>query len=190
MDTASYEFTQDWLNTRPETWERVLAPYVGVPTQMLEVGSFEGRSAVWFLESVLTHPDSRITCIDTFGGSVEHANLDLSELEKRFDRNMQSHAAKVTKIKGSSRVVLRDLPFNSFDIAYVDGSHEAADVLADAVLVWDLVKPGGVIALDDYGWHTPAVPQDPSVAIDAFMHVMKGQYDVLHKEWMVVLAKL
>jgi predicted O-methyltransferase YrrM len=184
-----YEFTQDWLNTRPETWEQVLEPYVGVPAQLLEIGSFEGRSATWFLDNVLTHPDSRITCIDTFGGSAEHANLDLSDLERRFDRNMASHAPKVTKIKGPSRVVLRDLPLGSFDIAYVDGSHEAEDVLTDAVLVWDLVKPGGVIALDDYGWHTPTVPKDPSVAIDAFMEVMEGRYEVLHKHYMVVLAK-
>jgi predicted O-methyltransferase YrrM len=163
---------------------------VGVPASLLEIGSFEGRSAVWFLENVLTHPDSRITCIDTFGGSVEHSDLDLSELEQRFDHNMEPHAEKVTKIKGASRRTLRDLPFHSFDIAYVDGSHEAADVLADVVLVWDLVKHGGVVALDDYGWHTPTVPKDPSVAIDAFMEVMEGQYDLLHKQWMMVLRKL
>jgi hypothetical protein len=31
-----------------------------------------------------------------------------------------------------------------FDFVYVDGSHEACDVLSDSVLVWPMLKPQGV----------------------------------------------
>lgn len=41
---------------------------------------------------------------------------------------------------------------NYFDYIYVDGSHEAPDVLFDALLAHRLVKKGGVISFDDYLW--------------------------------------
>jgi predicted O-methyltransferase YrrM len=182
---GTYEFTQDWVGKRTDIWSEVFQPHVGAPVRMLEVGSFEGRSTVWFLENVLTHPEARIVCVDTFAGGVEHGGLDLSELEQRFDRNMASHAQKVIKAKGLSRVVLRELPLESFDIAYVDGSHEAADVLADAVLVWDLVKAGGLVVFDDYGWE----PDGPRVALDAFLQCMEGTYESLHKGYLLVLTR-
>jgi predicted O-methyltransferase YrrM len=185
VSSGTYEFTQDWVGKRPDIWSKVFEPHIGDPVRMLEIGSFEGRSTVWFLDNVLTHPEARIVCVDTFSGGVEHSDLDLSELEQRFDRNMAGHAPKVTKAKGSSRVVLRELPFESFDIAYVDGSHEAADVLADAVLVWDLVKPGGLVVFDDYGWE----PDGPKVALDAFLQCMDGRYEPVHKGYLLVLTK-
>jgi predicted O-methyltransferase YrrM len=180
-----YEFTQEWALNNVQSWTKLLQRFVGAPVRFLEVGSFEGRSTTWFLDNVLTHPDAHIHCIDTFGGSVEHAKLDLSELEQRFDHNTAPHAAKVTKSKGPSQVLLRELPPGSFDFAYVDGSHEAPDVLMDAVLVWDLVKPGGLIIFDDYGGGAPGV----RIAVDAFMSCMEGRFDLAHKGYQVAITR-
>lgn len=47
---------------------------------------------------------------------------------------------------------LCQLPVNAFDFYYVDGSHVAPDVMADAVLGWRLLKPGGIMVFDDYEW--------------------------------------
>ena len=38
-----------------------------------------------------------------------------------------------------------------FDFIYIDGSHEYQDVLSDLEGAWKIVKPGGIIAGDDYG---------------------------------------
>jgi hypothetical protein len=97
---SSYEFTEDWTEYRTDLWGEVLGRYIGVPTRMVEIGAFERRSAAWFLDKVLTHPDAHIVCVDMFAGGIEHAELDLSELEQRFDRNMAGHAPKVAKMKG------------------------------------------------------------------------------------------
>jgi hypothetical protein len=40
-----------------------------------------------------------------------------------------------------------------FDFIYIDGSHMRVDVLLDAVLAWQLLKPGGFMVLDDYEWN-------------------------------------
>ena len=76
----------------------------------------------------------------------------MTEVERRFDHNLRvAHAAhKVTKIKATSREALRKLPFESYDLVYLDGSHMAADVLEDAVLSFPLLKPGGILIFDDY----------------------------------------
>ncbi|WP_162666955.1 class I SAM-dependent methyltransferase [Gemmata massiliana] len=61
-------FTEDWFAYNVPVWARVLAPLVGKPVRALEIGVFEGRSTVWLLENVLTHPDVSLTWTDTFGG--------------------------------------------------------------------------------------------------------------------------
>ncbi len=33
-------------------------------------------------------------------------------------------------------------------VIYVDGSHKARDVIADAVLAWALLRPGGILIFD------------------------------------------
>jgi len=44
-------------------------------------------------------------------------------------------------------------------------------VLADLVLSWDLLKPGGLVILEDYAWKNKEFPDElrPQVAVDAFI---------------------
>ncbi|PZO55779.1 MAG: hypothetical protein DCF16_01505 [Alphaproteobacteria bacterium] len=63
-----------------------------------------------------------------------------------------------------------------YDIAYVDGSHQAPDVLIDSVLAFKLLRVGGIMVFDDYLWHMEAAgKQDlvnmPKLAIDAFINI-------------------
>jgi predicted O-methyltransferase YrrM len=64
---------------------------------------------------------------------------------------------------------------NSFDLVFVDGSHQACDVLSDLVLSYHLCAVGGQIICDDYLWSNARHgSQDllmmPRLAIDAFAH--------------------
>lgn len=36
------------------------------PINWLELGSFEGRSALWTVENMFLNPDSRVTCVDAW----------------------------------------------------------------------------------------------------------------------------
>jgi len=64
---------------------------------------------------------------------------------------------------------------DKFDFIYIDGSHQAPDVLADAVLSSVLIRKGGIIVFDDYFWRDRMSRNDclraPSVAIDAFKQI-------------------
>ena len=183
-------FTADWVSYNLPVWTEVLGPLAGKPVHALEVGVFEGRTSVWLLENVLTHPDATLTWIDTFEGSAEHAGADLAGLEGRFRANTARFGAKVRGQVKKSQEVLRGMAGERFDLVYLDGSHEAADVLADAVLAWPLLKPGGLLGFDDYGWRVfPEPERRPAPAVDAFLTCLRGRYAEVHRGYQVWVKK-
>ena len=183
-------FTVDWFTAHVPLWEKLFAPFAGEPVHALEVGVFEGRSSAWLLDHVLTHPAATLTWVDTFAGGAEHARLDLGGLEARFRANVARFGAKVGGTVGRSGDVLRAMTGERFDLIYLDGSHAAADVLADAVLAWPLLKPGGLLGFDDYRWAGMPRPEDrPAVGIDAFLAAMRGRYAEVHRDYQVWVRK-
>ncbi|MBF2028089.1 MAG: class I SAM-dependent methyltransferase [Oscillatoriales cyanobacterium C42_A2020_001] len=194
-----YQFTQDWFSINIPVWQQQLVRFINIPDlKVLEIGSWEGRSTCWLLDNILTHPSARITCVDTFEGSVEHEVMceedAVKTIEQRFDANIAKTGAseKVRKMIGSSQTVLRSLIPNSYNLAYIDGSHVACDVLEDALLTWRLVKVGGVIIFDDYGFQFPeGITEDPpKVAVDAFMTVFGKKVRLLHQGYQVLVEKI
>ena len=181
---SGYSFSTDYVSVHVENWEKLLEEYRGRPNvRMLEIGSFEGRSAVWLLENILTHPTSSIVCVDLFTDVLIHP---------RFDHNVRISGAadRITKLKGPSEEVLSGLPLDHFDIVYIDGSHEAIHVLMDGMLSWFLLKPGGVMVFDDYLWDTEKPARNrPQMAIDLFLKCLQGHYDLLLKDYQVAVRK-
>ena len=179
-----YQFTADWFSHNIPVWERILDRFKGKPgIHYLEIGVFEGMSAFWMLENILTHPTSKLTGIDIFPKHIEerfYANLKKSGFEH-----------KVTVVKGRSQKELKRFSNNSFDIIYIDGGHTAADVLADAVLSWPLLKEEGVLIFDDYLWKKKENPPQmtPKIAVDAFITIYINHIEVIHRAYQVVLKK-
>lgn len=183
----NYEFSNDWFSHHTPVWKAALEPYRGQPgLRYLEVGLWEGRSLLWMLDNVLTHPSSRATGIDIVLYDALEANLARSGAQER-----------VTLIEGSSQRELRKLEANSQDVIYIDGSHTADDVLEDLVLAWPLLRAGGLLILDDYGWDGAEdasgrrLPDEllPRIAIDAFISAYRSGVEVLHKDYQVVLRR-
>jgi predicted O-methyltransferase YrrM len=150
------------------------------------------------LDNILTDPSSTITCIDTFQGSVEHESMGLGKtvksLESVFEHNIQQtgRASQVKKLVGFSQDWLRQLPNNSFDFYYVDGSHVASDVLEDIILAWRLLKEGAIIIFDDYGWgaYQDEPTMHPKLAIDSFLEVFQDRVRVIYKSYQIICEKL
>jgi Methyltransferase domain len=96
------------------------------PVRVLEIGSWEGRSALFFLNYF---PASQLVCVDTFGGNIEHMRNPhfaalIPETEQRFDANVAAFTGRVEKIKGTSADVLPRLGIagRRFNIVYVDAT--------------------------------------------------------------------
>lgn len=185
-------FTHDWFTTGIENWTNWLAPLKGQPVRALEIGCYEGRATCWLLENILTHPEARITVVDTFAGSEEHKlfGVEFANVRSNFEHNVQPWSAKVSVFTGTSASVVRH--FNGpFDFAYIDGSHLAPDVLTDACMVWPLIVPGGIMIFDDYLWPGVSVEpmHKPRPAIDAFLSIFHESYDLIAKGYQVCVRR-
>jgi predicted O-methyltransferase YrrM len=187
-------FNYDWTSQNIELFNATLSHLKGAPARGLEIGSFEGRSALWFCENILTHPDARLTCIDTFAGSAEHAAIDTINLLQRFQENTDSVKDKIKIQIGNSSDVLPRLPNarlpDLYDFIYVDGSHDPRDVCLDGILAWSLLKPGGVMIFDDYLWGAHLPPHKrPCVGIDAFLSVHDQEFAFIAKAYALAIRR-
>lgn len=125
--------------------------------KIIEIGSYEGGSSLWFANHALIGPMARLDCIDTWDGSVENDVTD-GVLWKRFSTNLAPFLNRnVFAHRGESRRVLPRMMASMgdelYDVAYVDGSHFAKDCLLDLVMVYEMVRVGGYIIIDDYEWN-------------------------------------
>ncbi len=180
---AGKEFTADWFTRHVREWVPVLAPRRQDPLKILEIGSYEGRSAVFWLEYM---PRSSVVCIDIFSGSYE----------QRFDRNLSGYGARLEKLKGHSVPALEGLrqAGRRFDAIYIDGSHRRYDVLCDTVMAWPLLNVGGVLIWDDWGGnrrlnYAKDEPEQALQAIDKFCELFGRCLRVRHRRYQVIVEK-
>jgi len=187
-------FSTDWTSRFFSTWAALLGPRRDQRLDVLEIGSWEGRSAVFFLHYLR---NCRLTCVDTFAGSVEHAMREkwavaLPGIEARFDANVAEFGARVEKIKAASSDALAMLAAagRRFDLVFVDGSHHSADAQADAAGSWPLLRPGGVVIFDDYEWtFFPDEVDRPKRGIDTFLAAHSGQFRELLRDYQLIIEK-
>lgn len=159
------EYTlDDWVSLHDSTWRRWLAPWAGqAGVRGLEIGACEGRSTCWWCDNVLTGRDSWLTVVDPWVGPYSS-----DEIYARWLRN--TDGLRIAHHRTTSQEALPRIHLSGerFHFAYVDGSHEAADCLADMCAVWPLLLPGGLLIVDDYGWCDSSVILPPRPAIDAW----------------------
>jgi predicted O-methyltransferase YrrM len=197
---SDYEFTKDWFYWAPEMWTQFI-PFLPARKSFLEIGSFEGRSAVWAAEHML-EDDGKIVCIDTWKGGEEHTPEDMASTESRFDRNVALLHEKfpdrrIAKFKGTSYNLLATLAYGEaweFDFIYIDGSHIAKDVLTDACMAWQLLKDGGIMVFDDYLWAGDNNMRDvlhrPKIAVDMFVNLFAEEITFVSIGYQMAIKKV
>jgi predicted O-methyltransferase YrrM len=175
-------FSYDWTSVHFPVWEKFISP--NDVRSILEIGSLEGRSAIFFLEHC---HQARIVCIDAFLGS------DPIRFERNFDANLSAYRDRVEKIRLHSVPALHQLGMEGrlFDLVYIDGSHRPDDVLVDTLLAWRLLKINGMLIWDDYllNAHLPEAELRPQRGIDAFMKFYADGLAVVHAEYQVIVKK-
>ena len=152
-------------------WPQLIAELL--PRSILEMGSWEGRSAIaWLTICKELAINTELVCVDTWLGSTEHWLDDFPDGEWARERLLLENNAPqvfdtfchtlithgfsedVVALRMTNRIatdVLRRLNC-SFDLIYVDGAHDLRSVVSDLLDALTLIEPEGVIVGDDWGW--------------------------------------
>ena len=154
---------------------------------ILEIGSYEGRSAIFFLDNF---KNSIINCVDTWSGSDEHDNFDFGVIEKNFDSNTSAFQSndRLKKFKMNSNEFFLNNS-KTYDLIFVDGDHSSNQVKIDINNSWKILNKGGYLILDDYmWWFYKDLKRNPSSSINNFIVNHISEISSL-KIWQQVIIK-
>jgi predicted O-methyltransferase YrrM len=166
-----FDLGENWF-TNEKLLTKTLDKYFkkDTPLHFLEIGSWKGRSAIWFLENYLKHKDSKLYCVDTWdmsnwndfnqekvqleANSARIKELKLDSLYEQFLFNIQSKGFKdkCIPVKKKSVLALAEFEDNFFDFIYIDGDHSEKGCYEDLTAAWPKVKEGGIMFGDDWTW--------------------------------------
>ena len=150
---AVYKFTSDYFGTCEIKLALDESASKMANWKILEIGSFEGSSAVYFSDNLLEHPEAELTCVDPFlaNDTTTPFSMDGNDTLHIFINN-------ISKSKNFQKITLRRM-FSSefynkntkkFNLIYVDGSHLVEDIKVDFIECLKILEPGGYLAFDDY----------------------------------------
>lgn len=162
------EYPNWFERSAKDNFELILKDFAGKPDlRFLQLGVYTGDASVWLLDNILTDSSSTLTDVDTWAGSDEsvHKAMDFEDIWQTYLKKVKDYD-NVYPIKSSTSGFFNGYTDDGdwwLDFIYIDADHTAAGVLNDAVLAWQHLKTGGIMAFDDYTWasdsgqdlHTP-----------------------------------
>lgn len=157
---------------------------------MLEIGSFEGLSSVFFADNFLDAKNSSLTCVDPFLNITnnDHSNFLQNNEEKNFDYN-------ISKCKNSDKVIVYKITSDKFfetnkkryNFIYIDGCHMPDYIKRDMENSFNVLEKDGIMWMDDYRGGDGIQIKN---TMDDFLKKYIGKYDLIHTGYQLAIKKL
>lgn len=145
-----------YLENGQEKWLFETAFALASPANIVEVGSFKGRSTC-SLAFGCRGTDKRVFAVDSFNGN--DTDFSARGFFNEFTTNLKRCGLSpyVEPMIGISHEIARAWT-KPIHLLFIDGSHTYEDVLADFQGFFPHVVPGGIVALHDVcdSWPGPA----------------------------------
>lgn len=176
-------FTNSWHSQHEAIWRSIVLPRLPAGRRRwIELGSFEGQSALWTLENAIRDGDE-LVCCDIWPDA---------QVERLFDEN--TRGTRIVKTKQDAFAFLLDQVGRGLSATciYVDAGHHARSVFEQAALSWRLLPVGGILIFDDYRWKHPphkAGRLPPGLAIDAVIQCYATESILLHLGSQAIIQK-
>ncbi len=151
--------------------------------EVLEIGSWCGRSTVWMARTA-----KRVYCIDPFDSRTtlrlprDTLNEFLASLSRYGVRD------KVGYFVGESQDALPEAP-RQFDFAFIDGAHDRVHIEQDVRLCLRVLRPRGLIAFHDY---SSPLPGDADVrrVVDGLLHSTPYLFERVEEMGSILVLRL
>jgi FkbM family methyltransferase len=152
---------------------------------VVEIGCYEGMTAKYICDNMLEE-GGRVICIDPLmdyytENDPKHHSYFQNQYQ-RFKRNTRGLPVELFREK--SQDALPKLNSLRCDLSYIDGDHYLPMPYLDACWAFAITKEGGWILFDDYLWS-----DDTTQSIDMFLEEFAGHYEVVKKEYQVLIKK-
>jgi len=154
---------------------------------VLEIGSYEGRSSVFFLNYF---DNINLSCVDTWEGSDEHDKKIMQNIEKNFDYNTKKNSAQLRKFKNNSDDFFKKNN-ELYDLIYIDGSHHYEQVIKDSINSDKFLRLNGFLLFDDYNFIYGNYDKNKNAAsaINSFLENNQSKYEIIYIYNQVLLKK-
>lgn len=183
----------NWFVGQQYNFENHLTHLAGQPNlKFLQIGAYTGDASVWLCENILTDKTSWLYDVDTWKGSAEqeHEKINFDQVFEYYEERLGIFKSTI-RLKMTSDEYFSGKNESRFDFIYIDGDHTSHQVGKDAENAWKLLKPGGIMAFDDYRWGEDLKPElTPKPAIDRFLAKYTGEYELLSKDYQVWIERI
>ena len=188
--TEDLNLSNDWFSNNITTWIDIFDNnnFLNKEAEIIEIGSYEGCSAVFFLTYFR---NSKITCIETFKGSDEHLKINFNMVKKNFLNNTKKFKDRLILYEGTSESYFNSINKKKYDLIYVDGSHHYNDVLKDANNSFKVLNKNGILIFDDFlKKYYKDLKRDPIIAILEFINVHKNDINIINVGYQIIVKKI
>ncbi|MFH2204583.1 MAG: class I SAM-dependent methyltransferase [Elusimicrobiota bacterium] len=133
---------------------------------VVEIGSWQGRSTSFLARAVSNSRNGRFYAIDHFAGTPGEAKSsfrvtrdDLSDLENNFHSNMKRVGLSdcVTLLNMSNEKAVARLSDAQIRFLFIDGDHSKEGVAKDIELFFPKLSKGSIVVFDDFRPHAKGV---------------------------------
>jgi hypothetical protein len=183
-----YKFSyDDFFSNNIMIWEKYVINKM-YRINYLEIGSFEGRSALFVSELKNTNS---ITAIDTWEGSDELNDISFIKVFENFKKNINIlNKSNIKFFKTTSDNFFKNNK-NFYNLIYIDGSHEYSQVKKDLVNSLNCLEKNGYIICDDFLWFFyKDLDKNPIKAILECYNEYKKQLSVEFLNHQIIFKKI
>jgi predicted O-methyltransferase YrrM len=156
---SKYDFLIDWFSYNKIHLDSFIKKNIDNIEHVLEIGSWEGMSAVYFLENLNL---KSITLIDPCPENSYKMWIKEEQFESIKNKNLNQYDRLIKNLKATgqfekclihrntSHNILPTLKSKSYDFIFIDGVHLPEYVEFETNYAYNLLKDNGYILFDDY----------------------------------------
>ena len=187
---TKYEFTTDMFSANAEKWNDIrthLKQNFGDNLHCIDVGSFEGQSAMYMSDNLIGDNGS-LTIID-LGNKIKtlYKNILASNKSKQIVTFIGDSVEMLPKLLSDKE---------KYHFIYIDAGKNSCDNLTNLLIAERLLVVNGVVIVDDYNtemrkWPKKEMRLNPKLGVDLFLQVtlLCEPYDLTGYQAIIIKTK-